>query len=531
MKKAIIILVIIIAIIVSFAFFRKGDPGFVLGRVELSNISKEISETGQVKKGEAIDLSFKSNGKIEKIYVEIGDKVVKGELLAKIEIIELSIQIQEAKESLSLTNAQLDKLLAGSSQESIKVAETAVYNAEIAATNAKQNLNDVKAVAEINLAHAYEDALNILDDSYLEIYNAYNRVDLIQRTYFFENDQEGVIVRDNKNYIEIALSSVDYYLDTAKNSEEDKDIDKALIEMKSSLNKAYDALKVIRDMCEYGSYKNRVSSVDKGYLDTHKSNINSALTSITSSQQTIAATKVTNESNINTASSAVAVAEGALAAAQNQLELIKAPPRQEDIDLNQAQVNQAQSRVSLLESQIENAYLKSPVNGLVTKLHAREGELSSSKVVSLLPEEPFQIEVDIPEVDIGDIELGDPCVTILDAFPNTEFKGQVITIDPAETIIQGVVYYQTRVSIEEQDSKIKPGMTANVLVITEFKENVLVIPQRALVNKNDSVFIRIPKGNEYTEKEIIIGLKGSDGQVEVISGLEQGEEIIVSIKK
>jgi len=534
MKKIIIIIVIILIAIVSyFNFFREKESNFILGKAEISNISREVSETGQVKKGEEINLSFKNAGKIERIYVRTGDKVTRGNLLAKTETVQLLIQLQEAKEALSLAQSKLDKLLAGSSSENIKVAEVKVSNAEIALENAQQNLIDVRAVAQLNLNHAYEDALNVLDSSYLEMYNASTTIDSIQSSYFLQSDQEGSLVRDNKTKTETALTQAEYYLDIAKENEDNNDIDQALIEMKNSLKDFSDALRVIRETCEVGSYKNSVSSSDKTSLDTHKASVNTALTNTISSQQAIASAKVTNQSNTNTAQSSVSTAEGALTTAQNELDLIKAPPRQEDVDSDQAQVNQAQAQVDLLESQIEDAHLRSPINGLISRIENREGELAQSmtEIISLIPEEPFQIEVDIPEVDIGEVKLGDSCLTTLDALPSIEFQGEVIEIKPTETVIQGVVYYKVKVSIDEQDSRIKPGMTANVLIVTKTKENVLTLPQRAIIKKNGSEFVRIPQGEIFEERGVKTGLRGSQGEVEIISGLEEGEEIIVSIKK
>jgi len=175
------------------------------------------------------------------------------------------------------------------------------------------------------------------------------------------------------------------------------------------------------------------------------------------------------------------------------------------------------------------------VAGQITKKNKKIGEQvqasSSDSVFSLLPQEPFQIEVDIPEVDISNVELGNPCRITIDAFPEIEFEGEVIEIEPAETVISGVVYYKIKVNFDLEFEGVKPGMTANVVIITDSKENALIIPQRAITEKEGKRFVKVPFEKSFKEIEIEIGIKGTRGEIEVVSGLEQGDEIITFIKE
>jgi len=235
-----------------------------------------VSETGQVKKGEEINLSFKAAGRIEEIYTKVGDGVKSGEKLVKLDIASLFIQLQEVKAALDLAQAKLDKLLIGATPEEIKIAETGVANAQVSLATAQENSDQ-----------AFEDALNTLDDSYLKIYNAFNTVDLIQRTYFTSSDQETLRVRENKDKIERAMSRAKSYLDIAKANLDNENIKTALSEMKTGLENTSGALTIVRETCEEPVYQSRVSSTNKTSLDTQRTYINTALTDITDSQQTI----------------------------------------------------------------------------------------------------------------------------------------------------------------------------------------------------------------------------------------------------
>jgi len=526
-----IIFVLLLAVGIYQGFLKEEKPAFTLAEVVRGNISQEIAETGQVKKGEEINLSFKNSGRIEKIYVEVGDEVESGENLAKLETTQLQIQLQEAKAALSLAQAKLDKLLAGASPEEIQVAETAVSNAKIALESAQQSLKDTKAQGEENLNAAYQGALNILDDSYLKIYNAFNIANLIQNTYFITNDQGSIKVRENKDKIKNMMTQAKSYLDMAKADLENENIDFALSEIKKALGETSNALGIIREVCEEPTYRNSISSTDKTSLDTQRGYVNTALTNVTNSQQTISSTKLTNEYNINTAQAKVSTAEGSLIAAQAEFTLLTAEPRQEDVDLYQAQVRQAQAQVKLLENQIGETILLSPTQGQITKINKKVGEmvqpLLQDAVITLLPTAPFQIKVDIYEEDVVRMKTGNLVDISLVAFPDQVFQGKIISIAPAEKLIEGVVYYEVIIGFEDFPEGLKPGMTADLIIKTASKENVLIIPEEAIQKRDDKTIVEVLKDGNIEDREIEVGLSGSNDMVEVIFGLEEGEKIIL----
>lgn len=533
MKKIIVFLIIIFIIIALIyqSYFKKEKLDFTLAEVMKGNVLQEVLETGQVKKEEKINLSFKSAGIIEKTYVEVGEEVKERDILAKLENTQLKIQLQEAEANLELNQAQLNKLLRGASSEEIQITQTSVDNARISLATAKQKLEDIKKQGEENLKAAYEDALNVLDDSYLKISNTFNTADLIQRTYFINTDQQGFRVRENKDRIENALNLIKPYLDTAKATQKYEDIDITLSKMKGDLEIVSDALKIIRDTCEDQAYKNTVSSTHKSSLDTERGYINTALTNVVNSQQTISSTKTTNIININTYQGKIDLAEGELKAAEDNLAKIIAPPRQEDIDLYQAKVKQAAAKVRLLEKQIEDTILRNPIDGQVVKINKSIGEIVQSTlqdaVIILLPSSPFKIEVDIYEEDVAKIKIGNSVDVLLVAFPEEYLEGKVTFIDPAEKIIEGVVYYEISISLPECPEGVRPGMTADLVIKTAGKENVLIVPEDAIQKKDGKKFVEVLVGEKPEEREVETGLLGSNDVIEIISGVNEGDQVII----
>jgi len=143
----------------------------------------------------------------------------------------------------------------------------------------------------------------------------------------------------------------------------------------------------------------------------------------------------------------------------------------------------------------------------------------------------YETKVDVPETDVVKVKVGDEAEITLDALgSDIKFKGKVLTVDPASTEIQDVVYYKVKVAIEDSGNEtIKPGMTADVLVDTDRRDNVIFIPSRALLTRSgtDEKYVRVLKDGAVEERTVKLGLKADDGKTEVISGLNEGEEIVL----
>jgi multidrug efflux pump subunit AcrA (membrane-fusion protein) len=181
--------------------------------------------------------------------------------------------------------------------------------------------------------------------------------------------------------------------------------------------------------------------------------------------------------------------------------------------------------------QIQNTRLRAPVAGQIAEVNKREGEIALSTdaagVIVLSPKVPFEIEVDIYEEDVVGIGPGAQVDITLVAFSETTIKGSVLSIDPAEKIIDGVVYYEVVIGFSQQPPNIKSGMTADLVIKTGFKSNVLNIPDSTVTKKDGKTFVTVVANGNQNEQEVELGMEGSDGSIEVISGLSQGQMLLV----
>ncbi len=506
-KKVILIIVILIAVVfvVSKVFIKNENTGFVLEKVARGTIVQEVSETGTVKKGEDIVLSFQGAGRIDEVYVKEGTDVKSGDVLVKLNTDQLNIQYAEAQASLDVASAQL------------QVARTSAANYQTDLLSEKQNLTDVTAAAQQSQEATYGDAQNVLDDAYLKIYNALDAVKTVSLNYFYRADQESMAVADSKKSIEDSLAKVKSSIDTIKADSKNENIDTALSVMKKSLEEAASALTIVRQNCDESIYRDTVSSTYKTSLDTQRTYINTAQTNIVNAQQAISLAKVTNDTDINVAKNDVLTAEGNLKKSQD------------DIVLYQAQVKQSEAQANLLSQKISDASISAPAEGQITKVNKKAGEIvqPSESVISFISAGPFQVAADIYEEDIVKIKVGDPVDIKATAFAGQTFFGKVIFINPAEKLIDGIVYYEVKIDFQSALQETKPGMTADITIKTAQKDNVLVISESAITKKDNKSFVQVAKNEKLEEREVQIGLKGGEGKVEVISGLEEGEEIAV----
>ena len=488
-------------LLISYFIFT---PKNNLGTAQTSQVTKEnlvqtVLSTGQVVSGTNLELGFQSPGRVSWVAVKEGDKVFKGQALATLDQSSVRASLTTAEGSLAQAQANFDKLMEGSTPEDINVYQDSVNSAQ----------ND--------LSSAYSSALNTLNDAYNKIYNSHSAVATIQTSYFLSVDQPGINVQNSRDDINASMQNVKTYLDTAQVKRSSADIDTAISQMLLALSSVYGDLRTVRDQTDQGSYYARVPAADKTTLDTHKGYINTALTSVTTSQQDIASYRI------------------ALQKAQHQLDVQKAPPTQAEIGAAKAQILSAQGQVDSAKAALNNLVITAPLSGTVTEVDVKVGEQATAlaKAIVLQNVADLHTEADVSEANIASLQIGQPIDYTFDALgPDKHYQGTVLTINPASTVISGVVNYKVKGSLENVP-EIKPGMTANMTILVAKKDGALAVPSTAIINKNNKQYVRVvddPKKLTFHEVEVQTGLLADGGLIEIISGLSEGQKIISYIK-
>ncbi len=501
-----IILIVIILIGSYFYFNRNKAPNYNIAIAKKGTVVREVSVNGRVKPAKNVDLAFEKIGRVFHVYVEVGNNVKSGQILVALNNDDTYAQLLQAQAGIQNAQATLDELKKGTRPEDIKIAQSEL-------DKTKQDLNNY-----------YSGALNVLNDSYSKADDAVKKqTDSIfsndesnspQLTFTSSDSQAQIDVQWQRTLVRDALNSWKSELDSLKINGSRDLIDQSITNSQKRLSLFRDFLSRLQTAVENGiNITSATIDTYKSNINTAKAEINTAATNIGNQEQSIASQKITVEKT------------------KNQLNLKIAGSTPEQIAAQEATVKQAEANVKNYQAQLEKTIIRAPFDGIVTKQDAKVGEIISQNtpIVSLMSNAKFEIEANVPEADIAKIKIGDATKTTLDAYGNDViFEANVIKIDPAETLIEGVATYKTTFQFIKESELIKSGMTANLDILTDKKENVIYIPQRAIKTNNEKT-VRILDKNKIVRETIVeTGLKGSDGNIEIINGINEGEQIITS---
>lgn len=546
-RKRIIIPVVVVAIVVVYIVAKgNGDEqNFDYIIAERSDIAHEVSVTGNVKAAQSVDLAFETSGRVQQVSAKVGDKVAVGMRLLALENGVLSAQLLQAQANLEAEQARLNELKRGTRPEEIQSSQTAVANAERALADDRINYNNVEEKADADLNSDYDAALTALQKAVSIGKTALFTLTEIQYDHFLGSDNDSSYLTDAKADAVLALLGAngagkwaEEYIAELKGgafgdvqSAVENPADKILVD--TALLNTMSALQSVKDALNTVPIIDELSSTDKTSLSTEKTNIATEITSVSSKEQTIAVQKISNQNAIAAAQESVNTAQNALLSAQDTLALKQAGSTPEQIAAQEAKTKSAQANVQNYQAQVGKTILRSPIAGVVTKQDAKVGEIISANttLVSIISEAEFEIEANVAEVDIASLAIGNTSDVTLDAYGNDEkFQAQVIAIDPAETVIEGVSTYKVTLQFTTEDERIKSGLTANIDILTDTRENVIAVPQRAIVRRNGEKMVRVLKGEEMQEVGVEIGLRSSDGRIEIVSGIEEGDKVVTFIE-
>jgi HlyD family secretion protein len=212
------------------------------------------------------------------------------------------------------------------------------------------------------------------------------------------------------------------------------------------------------------------------------------------------------------------------------------------ISAARAQINQYQASLKTAQTNLGYTKIIAPVDGTVI---SREIDLGQPVAASFQAPELFsiaqdltkmQIEVSVSEADIGKVKEGQEVTYTLDGYQDSEFSGRVTQVRLSPTTVSNVVTYTVIVEVDNEDLKLKPGMTANVSIITNKSENVICVPNIALKfspntdgqkYKNQGIWIL--KNNKPQRIDVEIGAS-DDSKTEITkSTLSEGDKVITGV--
>jgi RND family efflux transporter MFP subunit len=561
-------------------------------QVEKGDVRQTVNVDGTVVATKEVDLRFQTSGVIEKNNYKIGGEVEKGDVLASLYSRDQEIVVRQRGAGLAQAEANLNLVLAGagdedvlvyqskvdnakkiigttknSTQEEIKNSEARVTSAQIALDNAIENLNIKEKQNDIDLQIAYEGAQSAINSSLLIIEKTLDDINDI----FEDDDLNDLFSVKNSKYETESSSKYYQIINSFKNlSDKNKDVDNSdyqkidnliketkenLINTRSLLDSVFNGLVATITS----------SSLTQAELELHKTSVNNmrtgvilSLNGVENKEQAILQTKTVSIAGISNTKALIDTAqaildlekaslysvrskadtqniqaENSLVLAENELSLKISKPRDVDIAYLKAKVYEASTLLSSAQENLKKTILISPVHGIIVSMEFEIGEsINSSDIFVKLTADEKKIEADIPEIEIGKVVVNNRVDITLDAFSNKTFAGSIISIDPTETNIQGVVYYKADIYFDDATSSkmVFPGMTTGINILTGIRNNVLVLPNSSVKKEDDRFFVQVFENKKIKLRDVVVGLVG-DNKVEIISGLTEGEQIVDFVLK
>jgi len=568
---------------------------YVTEVAQKSNLQQTVTATGKIESKDKADLSFQVSGQIKEVLVKSGDVVIVGQALVKLNDTTIQSDLDKAMANVDYQQSAYDKLIMGArsedvsvSRESVTSAKLAFENAQIdldtlknkiaadesaqqvAITSAQISLADTKSSTDLSISQSRTNLIVALQTANTRSENSRNVVgDILddvdlKNLYGVENL---VAVNNSKHYHDTSLVDINIAQDslrTANSSLTDSDLTQAV----SASLKALDTVELMLDStlealngsltsasftdAELAAYKttvkteqatNSASTVDirlkEQYWHTAQTekdiNINLSQSKLDAAQAQLKSLQTNNKYLLTQAQGRLDAAQGSLRLAQAQLNLKVSGPLKTELDAARSQLETALASMAQIEDLLSKYTLTSPFEGVVADVKFDSGETvtPAAPVVSVIGPKKFKITVNVPESDIIKISLTDNVMITLDAYGDeVKFTGNVVKIDPAQTEIQDVVYYSVEVEMQSTEMEVKQGMTANLDIITDEKNDIITLPQRAVLDRQDGAkYVRILQGNKISENEVTTGLRGDQGRIEITQGVSVGETIVVLERK
>jgi HlyD family secretion protein len=449
-------------------FFFHKSPSYQFVTVQRGSVAESVSLTGNTTPAESVSLSFGSSGVIFHTYSALGKQVHVGDVLAELTINDLAAQLHSAQAGLTIVEQQ--------------------------ASASKNNLANVIAQQDAVVASAWQSMHSNFTAVPTDTFTT-NPPPIISGSYTGTVDGSYVI----RVYASGASNGASFNYSGLESGTES-------VTTNTDVPLGTHGLFIrFPESASVSSYVNSVWTVE--IPNTRWSGYENALKEYRTTLETRNKTIADAQANVGIGDVST---------------------------VTDAKIAQARASVESAQAKIQNARIIAPISGTVTQFDAKVGQLASqsSPLVSLIGNGGFEVDAGVSETDVGKLAVGNTATMTLDAFTNETFSGLVFYIAPAQTNTQGVISYQIKISFDKIDLRLKSGLTANIDIQTKKKDDVLNLPQYAILQNDNGTFVETLVGKNVVTTPVTLGIQDQKGNVEILSGVTEGEQVInIGLKK
>jgi HlyD family secretion protein len=476
--------------------------------VAKGNITASISPIGQVYAPHQTSLYFDANNiPLVAVQVKAGQQVQAGAVLAKIDASVLQGALDKAEAAMLSAGDALDTAQSPYTEIAKRQADAAVAQAKSNLEAARKKLADLQnpdlTTAEKNVQTAQQNVPAVRDKL------AALKADPAPQTQL---DTLQWKANEAEAYHGQQLS----HASTANPSEQQLDYEvvtrNLMLDAQEAVQRAKIQIQLDRLKAEH----------DVVAADVALSNAKQALADLRAGPDATALAQAQN---------AVSQGEYSVAKAQDNLATLLAGPDPEAVRLAQARYDAAKATYDQAKAALDGSTMVAPFAGTVVTVNAAVGDLVSPNlvIVTLADLTELRVLANIDETQISDVEVGQQVQVTLDALPGKRLQGQVLEVPIEGTLSNNVVTYAVDISLKNGgDAALKPGMTANLQVVTGSKQGVLLLPTLGITQNAEGTFAIVRESGGITSTvPIQIGLR-SGSYAEIVRGLNEGDTVVVT---
>lgn len=540
--------------------YKSGDAAggatqYKVAKVASGEVKKTVSSSGTLQAWKTVDIKARAGGELTMLAVDVGSEVKKGQLLARIDPLDVQLSLNTAK--ADETSARAKEAQSGKSY-SLQVAQSA-----IAIRDAQASLQSAQAseeAARARLTTAQQQSKSQPELTRTAIANA-------QAAYEQAVQQRQTLDATNPQLRAAAKAAYDQAVANRSNAVAQVDRQKSLVTKGFVSQQTVDTAQANAEVSEaqVTSAKAKLDNIDaelragvqsadarvnqsRAALQTAKANSQDISTRRNSVSETTAAL---HQAAAQTSKARVAVDQARAQQTNNQI-------RQYDVQSAVASIARAEASRINAQTSMERTVIRAPQDGVVLQKYVEQGTIIASalsisatgqSLVQLGDISRMYVDVTVDETDIANVDEGQTVDVTIEAYPGVPFEGKVTRVNPQAVVLQNVTSVHVRVEVDNSSPTfrlLKPGMNATCQFVISKKDNVVSVPNEAVHEDDKGKYVEVAEGGKpapadkeagtaedpallvgVTKKHVPveIGIEGNDG-TEIVSGLKAGDQII-----
>ena len=499
---------------------------YVMAVASKGTLVVSLSGSGSVSASNQVDLKPKASGVVTYVSVVAGQTVRAGALLVQLDASNVASAVRDAQNNLDSAQLSMQKLTQATDALSLIQAQNALATAQ----QSKQDTTD-------NLTKTYNDGFNTISNTFLDLPTIMTGLNNILYGNDFGRGQwnSDVYLNEMNRYSDQAIIFRDDAIAKYQKAKTEYDQtfsdykamtrDSATGTIESMVAETYNTSK---DIAEAVKSTNNFIQLYKDTLigknlktsplaDTHLASLNSytgmtniQLSNLLNIKQTIQSDK-----------DSLVADDRTIAEKTESLKKLQVGTDPLDIKAQQLSITQRQNALYDAQNTYADYFVRAPFDGVVAAINVKHGDtIGSTSAVTMITQQKIA-DISLNEVDVAKIKVGQKATLTFDALPDLTITGDVASIDTLGTITQSVVTYNVKISFDTQDVRVKPGMSVSTAIITDVKQDVVMVPNSAV--KNNTVQIMV-NGKPET-KNVEVGI-ANDTMTEIISGVAENDNAV-----